>query len=293
MQSPVYVSDIIEIDFSPKELDQIESEAEAKSPDEDTTDPNIGKDEEPEDDMEDKEIAEEPRYFYYVSKDTLVKVNKDDPSDIEETRKAGSTNLLIDEENEVIYYIYLGRFIVRAPLRKGQIEYVVRSSAKITSMILDPRTGKLYFTDDSGKIEAYDTKTKARKVLYSGRNNPQQLSLSPPNKADKNMSPKLIWREGATPADTKIISAPAEEPSDSDVVVVGQSPELTGTEQSISRTPKGDVYYFVRNKKVYRFTPKTKKVEKVSDTPASSVIALPEGALFTTDDNKVNVLLFK
>ena len=294
MQSPVYVSDIIGIDFSPKELDKIESEAESVADSEESTDPDTVDTEdlegaaEPGDDEESgKDSQEKPKYFYYVSKDTLVKVNKDDPSDTEETRKAGSTNLFIDEENQVVYYVYLNRFIIRSPLNGGQIEYVVRTANKITSMVYDPPSGKLYFTDSSGTIESYDTKTKARNVLYRGRDNPQCLSLSPPNKRDPGMPRKLIWKEGSTPGDTKIISAPSANPNDSDIVIVGQSPELVGTEQSISQTPKGDVYYFVRDNRVYKFTPQTKKVDKVSDTPASSVIALPEGALFTTDDNKV------
>ena len=291
MQSPVYVSDIIGIDFSPKELDEIKSEIEDVSENEESEDsedslepvePVIGDKEE-----SDKEMAA-PKYFYYISKDTLVKVNKDDPTDIEETRKAGSSYLTIDEKNDVIYYIYLNRFIIRAPLDGGQIEYIVRTANTITSTVYDPPSGILYFTDSSGSVESYDTKTKARTVIYRGRNNPEGLSLSPPNKMDPNMPRTLIWKEGSTPRDTKLIKAPFVNPSDSDVVVVGQSPELTGNEESISLSPKGDVYYFVRDTKVYRFNPQSKEVEKVSDAPATSVIALPEGVLFTTDDNRVS-----
>ena len=304
MQSPVYVSDIIGIDFSPKELDEIKSEIEDVSENEESEDsedgmepvePVIGDKEE-----SDKEMAA-PKYFYYISKDTLVKVNKDDPTDIEETRKAGSSYLTIDEKNDVIYYIYLNRFIIRAPLDGGQIEYIVRTANTITSMVYDPPSGILYFTDSSGSVESYDTKTKARTVLYRGRNNPEGLSLSPPNKMDPTMPRTLIWKEGSTPRDTKLLKAvnPSDSdivvvgqtpvnPSDSGIVVVGQTPELTGNEESISLSPKGDVYYFVRDTKVYRFTPQSKEVEKVSDAPATSVIALPEGVLFTTDDNRVS-----
>ena len=291
MQSPVYVSDIIGIDFSAKELDEIKSEIEDVSEYEESEDsedglepvePVIGDKE-----VSDKEMAP-PKYFYYISKDTLVKVNKDDPTDIEETRKAGSSYLTIDEKNDVIYYIYLNRFIIRAPLDGGQIEYIVRTANTITSMVYDPPSGILYFTDSSGSVESYDTKTKARTVLYRGRSNPEGLSLSPPNTMDPNMPRTLIWKEGSTPRDTKLIKAPSVNPSDSDIVVVGQTPELTGNEESISLSPKGDVYYFVRDTKVYRFTPQSKEVEKVSDAAATSVIALPEGVLFTTDDNRVS-----
>ena len=322
MQSPVYVSDIIGIDFSTKEVEDIMSEVEEASESGETSEPDA---DQPEEDAEDSESSgdagdgeepsgedgetpdgdgEEPEpvigdkddgeadtkkpvYFYYVSKDTLVKVNKNDPSDVEETKKAGSTNLLIDEENGVIYYIYLNRFIIRSPLNGGQLEYIVRSANKITSMVYDPRGGKLYFADSSGTIESYDVKTKSRTVLYRGRDNPEGLTLSPPNKMDRNMAPQLIWREGTSPEDSKIITAPSANPSNRDIVVVGRSPELTGSEHSISRTPKGDVYYFVRDDRVYKFTPETKSVEKVSDIPATSVIALPEGVLFTTEDNEV------
>lgn len=277
MQSPVYVSEIIGIDFSPKELDDIDAET---SKDENTMEeepePEIGEKE------EEKEEVREPVYVYYISKDTLVKANKEDPDDITEIKKTGSSDMALDQEKNVLYYIYLNRFIIRSPLDGGQLEYIVRTPNKITSLVYHPPSRKLYFTDSSGSVESYDTVTKARAVLYRGRNNPAEINLSPPDKMDPEKPPVIIWKES-----DKIFAAPSSDPSDDKIETVGQSPEIKGSEESISRTPKGDVYYFIREDRVYKFIPEIRKVDMITNTPATSVLALPTGALFTTPDNKV------
>lgn len=270
IKSPVFVTDIVGLQFSPEELGQVEDGEQTSG----TEEPSIGEEEE--------EPMSLPSYIYYISGDTLLRVNPADTSDTSEIRKPGAVDMTVDEDDGVLYYIYLDRFIVQAPVAEGQMKYLVRSLGKITSLVVDPKDNVLYFTNEDGTVKSFNVETSRETVLLQGRDSPQKVVLSPPT--DDGVR-KLIWVEGDDTASSTVVTAPVT--PGSNVVTIGRYPDITGEETSLSKTPAGDTYYFIRDSQIFQLSPDSGVTPITTSSPALSVTATPAGLLYTTPDNEV------
>ena len=68
--------------------------------------------------------------------------------------------------------------------------------------------------------------------------------------------------------------------------IVGRFPALLGSEHSMVVNPETMLFYFIRDDKVYEYSPERKEVEEISSEPSASVVVHPDGSIIVATRNK-------
>ena len=69
---------------------------------------------------------------------------------------------------------------------------------------------------------------------------------------------------------------------------VAQYPNFNGQEKSLVFNPVNQLYYFIRDGKVYEYSPQTTRTSVVSDEPVTTVTVSDNGdVLFATSNRQV------
>ena len=118
-------------------------------------------------------------YVYYISGNTVIKENKNDPTAEKETIKVpGATNYVVDPTKNALYFVMFGQNIIREQPIGGDRVFIIRKAGKVSSMKIDTKRQILYYTDSvKGELQSYNLQTGARNMIYSGLREPEKMSV--------------------------------------------------------------------------------------------------------------------
>ena len=75
-------------------------------------------------------------------------------------------------------------------------------------------------------------------------------------------------------------------PTGSTPQTVAQFPSFTGTEKSLVYNPKTRLYYFIRDGRVYEYSPQTSRSAVVSNEPVTTIAVSNNGDLIFATTNR-------
>ena len=75
-------------------------------------------------------------------------------------------------------------------------------------------------------------------------------------------------------------------PTGGSTQTVAQFPSFTGTEKSLVYNPKNRLYYFIRDGRVYEYSPQTSRSAVVSNEPATTIAVSNNGDLIFATTNR-------
>lgn len=123
-------------------------------------------------------------YIYVISGNSVVKMKIDDPSDKIVIEKKGGANFIVDEKNNMMYYVIYNRVVMSegidgTPARKVLVSGIL----DLGDIVMDKKEQVLYFTDSvKGTVEKFDIKTGEKSILYDDVKQPSKLSVNAKDK---------------------------------------------------------------------------------------------------------------